>query len=168
VLKRHLRTISMEIIHVFQVTCQQKQVSHVSNTWARANKTFEFLSSTSGNKKRKSVCWRDTYVLFRWKQSIDSKSNANKHKLVTFLIHEVRERDMGWCTHVSVDKRDISFSIFSPTEAKKVPTQRTPTSKQNQIVSIKKTKISISPRWARANKSAGKQDFCLRVIKSGN
>ena len=32
VLKRHLRAISMETIHVFQVTCQQTQVSHVSNT----------------------------------------------------------------------------------------------------------------------------------------
>jgi len=48
---------------------------------------------------------------------MDSKSHANKHKLVTFLIPEVRERDKGSCTNVSVDKRDISFVIFSPTEA---------------------------------------------------
>jgi len=34
-LKRHLRPpIWMETIHEFQVTCQQTQVSHVSNTWA--------------------------------------------------------------------------------------------------------------------------------------
>ena len=34
VLKRHLRSISMETIHEFQVTCQQTQVSHVSNSLA--------------------------------------------------------------------------------------------------------------------------------------
>jgi len=33
VLKRHLRAISMETMHVFQVICQQTQVSHFSNTW---------------------------------------------------------------------------------------------------------------------------------------
>ena len=60
---------------------------------------------------------------------------------------------MGWCTHVSADKRDISFWIFSPTEAWKVPTQRTPKSNQNQRVSIKKTNIRISPRWAPTKKT---------------
>jgi len=52
-----------------KVTCQTQEISgsHTSRRWARANKTLEFLSSTSGNKKRKSVCWRGTYGLFRWK-----------------------------------------------------------------------------------------------------
>ena len=136
----------------------------------------DFCFRVSGNSKwkckEKWVCWRGTYDLFRWKQSMYSKSHANKHKLVTFLIPEhrqarvvhqrhemssergqksykywnlqavvmsdcsliatrnshakhnqsvvripeVHKRDMGWCTHVSADKRDISFWIFSPTE----------------------------------------------------
>ena len=49
---------------------------------------LNFSASTSGNKKRKRVCWRGTYFLFRWKQSMNSKSHANAHKLVTFLILE--------------------------------------------------------------------------------
>ena len=71
-------------------TCQTQSISG-SHTWAWANTTFEFLNSTSGNKKWQSVCWRGTYDLFRWKQSMYSQSHANKHKLVTFLIPEHRQ-----------------------------------------------------------------------------
>ena len=52
---------------------------------------LNFSASTSGNKKGKGVCWRGTYELFRWKQSMNSKSHANKHRLVTFLIPEHRQ-----------------------------------------------------------------------------
>jgi len=52
---------------------------------------LNFSGSTSGNKKSKSVCWRGTYELFRWKQSMNSKSHANEHKLVLFLIPERRQ-----------------------------------------------------------------------------
>ena len=52
---------------------------------------LNFSASTSGNKKKENVCWRGTYVLFRWKQSMYSKPYANKNKLVTFLIPEHRQ-----------------------------------------------------------------------------
>ena len=146
VLKRHLRTVSVETIHELKVTCQQTQVSHVSNTWAptkeelhikgmqrlvrvgqnlqileltgcshaglfvnsqprftcpkqpisgshtwaRVIRLLRYSVNTSGNENRKGVCWRGTYVLFRWKKSMNSKSHANKQKLVTFLIPEHR------------------------------------------------------------------------------
>jgi len=47
-------------------TCQTQSISG-SHTWAQANKTFEFLNNTSGDKKKENMCWRGTYVLFRWK-----------------------------------------------------------------------------------------------------
>jgi len=53
VLKRYLRSISMETIHEFQFTCQQTQVSHVSNTWqvCQTNLTLFFGGIFHGN------CW---------------------------------------------------------------------------------------------------------------
>ena len=53
---------------------------------------LNFSATQCGNKKKENVYWRGTYVLFRWKQSMDAKSHANKHKLVTFLIPEVRQK----------------------------------------------------------------------------
>ena len=82
---------------VFTVTSTTSLFNHWESgcspcpSWARANKTFEFLSKHKLNEKRKSVCWRGTYMLFGWKQSMYSKSHANKHKLVTFLIPERRQ-----------------------------------------------------------------------------
>jgi len=70
----------------------QKTIKPLSTRWARANKPFEFLSKHKWNQKRQSVCWRGTYALFRWKQCMYSKSYANKHKLVTFLIPEYRQK----------------------------------------------------------------------------
>jgi len=43
-LKKHLRTILMETIHEFQVTCQQTQVSHVSNTRAPTKEELHIKS----------------------------------------------------------------------------------------------------------------------------
>ena len=60
---------------------------------------LSYSASTSGNENRKGVCWRGTYILFRWKQSMNSKSHANKHKLVTFLIPERRQKKS--CTSTS-------------------------------------------------------------------
>jgi len=66
---------------------------------------LNFSASTSRNKKRKNVRLRGTYVLFRWKQSMYSKSHANKHKLVTFLIPEVCETREG----VSADTEGLTM-----------------------------------------------------------
>ena len=66
---------------------------------------LNFSASTSGNKKRKSVCWRGTYFLFRWKQSMNSKSYANKYKLVTFLIPEHRRGRVAYQRHEMSSER---------------------------------------------------------------
>ena len=72
---------------------------------------LNFSASTSGNKKRKGVCWRGTYNLFRWKQSINSKSHANKHKLVTFLIPEHRQNRVAHQRHeISSERRSKKIS----------------------------------------------------------
>jgi len=70
---------------------------------------LNFSASTSGNKKRKSVCWRGTYDLFRWKQSMNSKPHAHKHKLVTFLIPEHRQ---GRVARQSHKMRSVRRQLF--------------------------------------------------------
>ena len=70
-----------------KVTCQTQEISGRIPERGQT-RLLSYSASTSGNKKRKGVCWRGTYELFRWKQSINSKS----HALVTFLIPEHRMR----------------------------------------------------------------------------
>jgi len=89
----------------------------------------------------------------------ESKIQYQEKRKWALLCAEVRERGMGWFTRVSAVKRDISFLIFLPTEAEKVPTNRTSKSDQNQRVSITKTNIGISLRWAPAKKSWTSKSF---------
>ena len=88
VLKRHLRAISMEKIHEFQVTCQQTQVSYVSNT------------PTSKRLLRKYTRWIQGQKYFK---------NMPENDQTTLYALRYAKRGMGWCPHVSVDKKDISF-----------------------------------------------------------
>jgi len=77
---------------------------------------LNFSESTSGNKKKENVCWRGTYFLFRWKQSMDAKSHANKHKLVTFLIPEHGQRRAAHQRHkMSRERRQKTLQILELT-----------------------------------------------------
>ena len=79
--------------------CQTQEISG-SHTWATTKETFEFQSNFKCKQKKERRALKSTYILFKWKPSMYSERYANKNKLVTFLIPEVRKRDMGWCTNV--------------------------------------------------------------------
>ena len=81
----------METIHVFRAICQQKQVSHVSYTWATTKETFECQSNFRCKQKKERRALKSTYILCKWKPSMYPEPYANKNKLVMFLIPELRQ-----------------------------------------------------------------------------
>jgi len=99
VLKRHLRTISMETFHEFQVTCQQTQVS-VSHTWAPTSKrlirkglqTIMFRQRNQGSRFEKS------YRLHKHTRLMKG------HK----YIQNMPEKNQTTLNALSADKRIVS------------------------------------------------------------
>jgi len=130
---------------------------------------LNFSGSTSGNKKRKSVCWRGTYNLFRWKQSINSKSHANKHKLVTFLIPEHRQTRVTHQMHEMRSERSEKSHKYWNLHAV-VMSDCSLIATRNSHAKQKKS-VDRTHTWARANKtvvseqSKVEMQIKMRVLK---
>ena len=96
----------------------QKTIKPLSMRWTPTNKS---CTTKPQNEKWEEatflqICNLQSVVMSDCSLIATRNSHA-KHNQSVGRIPEVRERDMGWCTHVSADKRDISFWIFSSTEA---------------------------------------------------
>ena len=76
-----------------KVSIKRTKIS-ISPRWATTKETFEFQSNFKCKKKNKA-CVDDTYILFKWKPSTYSEPYANKNKLVTFLIPELRQKRLS-------------------------------------------------------------------------
>ena len=84
----------------------------------RQNRVAHQRHEMSSERSQKSYkYWNLQAVVMSDCSLIATRNSHAKHKKSVGRIPEVRKRDLGSCTHVSTDKRDISFLIFSPTEA---------------------------------------------------
>ena len=130
-------TINQLVAYLAALSTDRRRIGHQSHTMS--------------SERRPNQCkyWNLHAVVMSECSLIATRNSHAKHNKSVHRIPrgaEVRETEMGWCTHVSVAKKDIVFLIFSPSEAQNVPTQRTRKSNPNQRVSIKKTKNRTSPR----------------------